>query len=212
MLLDKQIEKLNVLIKEMSILVQNNIRQAVGLYLNKVEDLNINDEVVNQYERLIDEVCIDILIKERPYSRDLRELSAVLKLVSDIERLGDHAKDIETFSRKLKGSIDERNPKIELMLNKALKMVDDAILSFMNMDNELAVKTVKADDEIDDLYDEIIEELTSHPINTHSDQCFVIYTTLIVKYIERIADHATNISEWVVYIIKGIFKEDIINL
>lgn len=209
MLIDLQIERLNNLIKEMCELVKKNISLSVGLYLGKIDDCVINDLLVNQYEKLIDEVCIDILIKERPYSRDLRELSAVLKLVSDIERIGDHAKDIYTFSMKLKELKISRNEKIEVMLNDTIKMLDDAISSFINMDNNKALEVIKYDDVIDKYYDELLEELTNYKINDHNDQCFVIYTTLVLKYIERIADHATNIAEWVIYIINGIYKDKI---
>ncbi|MCB9498516.1 MAG: phosphate signaling complex protein PhoU [Bacillales bacterium] len=211
MFIDSEINNVNGLIKKMSSLVQSNIRQAIGLYLSKGdnEDTTINDEIVNQYEKLIDEVCIDILIKERPYSKDLREIFAVIKMVDDLERIGDHAEDIKNFSLKLRGTLEERNPEIDIMLDKALKMIDDAIESFVTMDKALAVKTIKADDEIDAMYDKIIESLTNYPIKSHTAQNFVIYTTLIVKYIERIADHATNIAEWTVYIVAGIFKDEI---
>lgn len=208
-MLDKEMSYLNEMIVKMSSAVQYNIRQAVDLYYKRVERIDINDDLVNQYESMINEICIDTLVRERPYAKDLRELSAVLKLVSDLERIGDHAIDLETWGTKLYSISDKRSDAIDLMLNKTLQMVDDAIKSFVYNDYDLAIKTVHSDDTIDKMYDTIIELLTNYEIKNHDQECFVVYTTLVVKYIERIADHATNIAEWVCYIIKGTTKEEL---
>ena len=104
---------------------------------------------------------------------------------------------------------DKRSEEIDNMLNKTLQMVDDSIKSFVYMDYDLAHNVVKTDDEIDKMYDENIENLAHYDIKNQDSECFVVYTTLVVKYIERIADHATNIAEWVCYIIKGTTKDDL---
>jgi phosphate transport system protein len=209
MMLDKEMSYLNEMIVKMSTAVQYNIRQAVDLYYKRVDKIDINDDLVNQYESMINEICIDTLVRERPYAKDLRELSAVLKLVSDLERIGDHAIDLQTWGTKLLTIPDKRSEEIDNMLNKTLQMVDDSIKSFVYMDYDLAHNVVKTDDEIDKMYDENIENLAHYDIKNQDSECFVVYTTLVVKYIERIADHATNIAEWVCYIIKGTTKDDL---
>lgn len=210
MMLDSEMKYLNETILKMSSAVQYNIRQAIELYLKKVDEIDINDELINNYEKLIDEICINTLVKERPYAKDLRELSGVLKLVSDLERIGDHAIDLMEWALRLKNINEKRNNAIDTMLKKSLEMVDNAILSFVNMDYDLALKTAKSDDVIDNMYETIIESLTKYDTSTSDAKKFVVYTTLVVKYIERIADHATNIAEWVAYIVKGTTKEEIL--
>ncbi len=209
MMLDKEMSYLNEMIVKMSTAVQYNIKQAVDLYYKRVDKIDINDDLVNQYESMINEICIDTLVRERPYAKDLRELSAVLKLVSDLERIGDHAIDLQTWGSKLFSIPDKRSEAIDIMLNTTLQMVDNSIKSFVYMDYDLAHSVVKNDDVIDKMYEENIENLTNYDIKNKESECFVVYTTLVVKYIERIADHATNIAEWVCYIIKGTTKNEL---
>lgn len=208
-MLDKEMSYLNEMIVKMSTAVQYNIKQAVDLYYKRVDKIDINDDLVNQYESMINEICIDTLVRERPYAKDLRELSAVLKLVSDLERIGDHAIDLQTWGTKLFSISDKRSEDIDKMLNTTLQMVDNSIKSFVYMDYDLAHSVVKNDDIIDKMYEENIVALTHYDIKNQESECFVVYTTLVVKYIERIADHATNIAEWVCYIINGTTKNEL---
>ena len=203
----REIEHLNQMLLKMADVVQNNINMAFDVYKNHTEIIAINDDIVNQYERLIEEICLDILIKERPYAKDLREVSGILKLIADLERIGDHAEDIMEFNCKLKDIDIPQIPEIADMVGKTIAMVTSAIESFIKKDMLLAEEVIKADDEVDQYYTNIISEL----VVVHDDEKnwlpFAIYTTLVVKYIERIADHAVNIAEWVVYIINGFHKD-----
>jgi phosphate transport system protein len=94
MQLTREIENLNQMLLKMADVVMNNINMAFDVYKHHKEIIAINDDIVDQYERLIEEICLDILIKERLYARDLREVSGILKLIADLERIGDHAEDI----------------------------------------------------------------------------------------------------------------------
>lgn len=201
--LDKEIEELNVNLIKMCDLVCKNIKESFDAYQRKNEIAFINDDVVDQYERLIEELCLDILIKERPYSKDLRIISGILKLVSDLERIGDHAEDIMEFTQKLLKEEDVLCDEVSEMLDICLKMVNDSIISYINKDFELAKKVIDQDDVIDRMYIEAIERL----IVKDCSRSFAIYTTLVVKYIERICDHSVNIAEWVVYIGSGFYKD-----
>ncbi len=206
MKLDKEIENVNILVIMMCDIVKKNIFDAFSCFNEEQEVKEINDDIVNNYERLIEESCLDILVKERLYSRDLRIISGILKLVSDLERIGDHAEDIMEFTLKLRNETEKPCLLVEEMVTTTLEMVNDAIMSYINKDIELATKVIKADDSIDKMYIEAVDKL----VNKESSREFAIYTTLVVKYIERIADHAVNIAEWVIYIVNGFYKDKMI--
>ena len=208
MQLQSEIKYLKQMLIKMADQVKNNITDAVAFYTKKTKPIIINDKIVNQYEELIDEICFNLLIKERLFAKDLREVIAILKLVSDIERIGDHAEDIMEFSQKLEAIDIKNSENIHKMVQIALKMINDAILSFVNEDIELAKKTILLD-EVDRIYAKIVFDLTNFDKNAECAIPYIIYTTLIAKYIERIADHASNIAEWVSYMIDGsIFKNN----
>ena len=176
--------------------VKNNITDAVAFYTKKTKPIIINDKIVNQYEELIDEICFNLLIKERLFAKDLREVIAILKLVSDIERIGDHAEDIMEFSQKLEAIDIKNSENIHKMVQIALKMINDAILSFVNEDIELAKKTILLDDEVDRIYAKIVFDLTNFDKNAECAIPYIIYTTLIAKYIlkELLIMHQTLLS------------------
>lgn len=183
--------------------------ESFTLYQDKkeVQSLTINDDIVDQYERLIEEICLNIILKERPYAKDLRKVSGILKMISDLERIGDHAEDIFEFNNKLQKYEKVKVQQIEDMVATALSMVNDSILSFIKEDVDLANDVIKRDDIVDNTYSELIEYMIEETKQGKISSAYSIYTTLVVKYIERIADHAVNIAEWVVYIISGFHKD-----
>ncbi|MGM9899024.1 MAG: phosphate signaling complex protein PhoU [Bacilli bacterium] len=209
MYLEKEIENLYQLSLKMADLVEENLKKAIEIYYNYNEELasTINDDVVDMYERLIEELAIDIMLKERPYAKDLRSVTGILKLVSDLERMGDHAEDIIEFATKLKDEAKIKIPDLDIMVKKTMSMVHNSVLSFINKDELLAIKVIKADDEIDEIYEKILNEIIEESNKDSFSSSFAIYTTLVVKYIERIADHAVNVAEWVVYILRGYYKD-----
>ena len=199
-----EIDNLNQMLIKMSEVVSSNIERSILAYENE-SICEINDDIVDQYERLIEEICLDILVKERPYAKDLRIVSGILKLVSDLERIGDHAEDIMEFNKRLRKTQMPRYKKIDDMVNETLYMVKESIKSYLTLDINKAKEIINHDDIIDEIYDDVINRLIEEPQNGNNE--FVIYTTLIVKYMERIADHAVNIAEWVIYIDNGFHKD-----
>lgn len=209
MKLAKEIENLNQLVIKMADIVEENIQSAFSL-LNVYDEEKaslINDDIVDMHERLVEEMCMSIMLKERPFASDMRKVIGILKLVEDIERLGDHAEDIQEFSEKLKDVKKVKIEKIERAIEFALKMVHDAVHSFVIEDEALAQQVILNDDVIDELYIEIIQDIIAMDENKKVSSSFAIYTILVVKYIERIADHACNIAEWVIYILVGYHKD-----
>lgn len=207
MRLEKEIENLKEMLLKMSDTVVENISEAILVYVGKKEASIINDDLVDQYERLIEEICLTILLRERPYASDLKQVTGILKLVADVERIGDHAEDIMQFATKLNQFPSEHMEAVDKLTSFVLEMLKKSILSYVNSDVELANQVIKSDDYVDEKYEEIVEML-AHPQKEGENYLpFAIYTTLMVKYLERIADHCVNIAEWVVYIVSGYHKD-----
>lgn len=202
--IDAEISNLKEMILRMSDTVISNIKLAVKNYSKNKQESLINDDIVDNYERIIQEICLQILIKERTYGKDLRLVSGILKLSSDLERIGDIAEDLEQFTNKLYENKVKSSKEINDMLNKALDMVEDSIESYIKEDILLAKNVIMRDDIIDRMYDEQVEGLI---VKNVEDSTSRIYTALVVKYVERIADHAVNIAEWAVYIVNGYYKD-----
>lgn len=205
----KEIEHLKQMTLKMGELVVDNLKVAMDIYYHydpKKAEL-INDNIVDLNERLIEEMSLNIMLRERPFAKDLRTVSGILKLVEDIERLGDHAEDIKEFANKLI-DVDHHNiPTLDESYKEAIKMVLDSILSFVNSDIKLAQEIIKNDDKVDNLYNQTIKYIIDKTIDNTFSPSFSVYTTLVSKYIERIADHAVNIAEWVIYIENGFHKD-----
>lgn len=206
MLLERDLEHLNRMLLEMAEIVQDNINRSFYTFKNNSKKIYINDDLVDHYELLIEETCLNILIKEQLFAKDLRKVLGILKMVSDLERIGDHADDIMKYYEKLQGLENSQKDTLESILNIALKMVDDSITSFVNQDVNLAFEVINQDDAVDNKFEELIMYLINENNCGNLSAMFVIYTTIVVKYIERIADHAVNIAEWTIYIISGIHK------
>lgn len=208
--IEVEIKQLDNLIKEMSGVVERNLNYALDVYKNydSLKDYNpIDDDKVNAYERWVETDCLHLMTKERLYADDLRKVTGIMSLVQDIERLGDHAKDILQFSLRLRRS-NKDNTRILALIEFVMQMVHDSIYSYINRDILLARDTIKRDDHVDFEYDEILLDLIKdEEKNNEISKSYTVYTALVVKYLERIADHSTNIAEWVIYIINGYYKD-----
>ena len=207
--IDKEINNLVNYTMKMGELVLDNLQLAMSTYYHYDEETanKINDDVVDANERLIEEMCLNLMLKERPFARDLRVVSGILKLVEDLERLGDHAEDIKAFAKKLKDYEYVSIKKLDEAYKESTKMVLDSISSLVNKDEVQAYAVIKNDDKVDVLYEEALEEIIEGSKENKYPIEYSIYTTLITKYIERIADHAVNVAEWVIYILRGFHKD-----
>lgn len=204
----KGLEYLDNSMMHMADLVVNNLEIAIDAYLNYQEkEYVVNDDIIDNQERMIEGECMHLLLKERPFASDLRKVSGILKLISDLERLGDHAEDVLGFALKFKNTEKHSNEEVEKMVNVTLEMVKDSIESYIKQDVALAQSVIDRDDLIDTMYNEVIENIIEMAENVICTPSFAVYSTLVVKYIERIADHAVNIAEWVIYIISGFHKD-----
>lgn len=208
MKLETEIENLKQMVLKMSDVVVDNINTSIDNYLGKTNEI-VNDDVVDKFERLIEEMCLTILLKERPYASDLKQVTGILKLVTDLERIGDHAEDIITFSTKIKDipGDPKHHDTIDKLAQYVIDMLQRAVNSYINLDVNEAKDVIKSDDYVDKKYDEIVEQLAHGNTSEANYLPFAIYSTLVVKYLERIADHSVNIAEWVIYIESGYYKD-----
>lgn len=184
---------------EEAISVSNELLCTENDGLHKV--IAIEDEI-NSMERRIENMCMKLLLRQQPVAKDLRQISSALKMISDMERIGDQALDIAEVSKfinKNKGKYQ----KLELMAQATGNMVTEAIDSFVQKDLQLARKVMKCDDEVDTLFTEIKSEVIDCISESKEDGEYLADVLMVAKYYERIGDHAVNIAEWVEYFITG---------
>lgn len=156
---------------------------------------------IDKMEKLIEGQCLNLLLKQQPMAKDLRSVSAALKMITDLERIGDHAEDIASLSNS---SIDiEISETIRKMAKEVKKMVIDAVESYVSLDLEKATAVIAYDDVVDALFAKVKKEIIEDIKSNDKDAEITIDTLMIAKYLERIGDHATNVAEWVIFAITG---------
>ena len=159
-------------------------------------------------EKDIESMCMRLLLQQHPVARDLRVISSALKMISDMERIGDQAADIAEIARYLEGSIIPGIQHLKSMSEYAAEIVTRSIDSFVESDLDMAVQVIKDDDVVDRAFDEVREDLLCAIGEGTIDGKILLDLLMIAKYIERVGDHATNIAEWVVYSITGAHPEE----
>ena len=166
-----------------------------------------DDKDVDRMEKTIESKALDIMLREQPVAVDLRKVTCALKIVTDMERIGDNAADIAeiSVSSDLTGIFDKISG-IDKMTVKTLAMVNDAVTAFVERKTDLAKEVMERDDEIDSLFDTIKRKLVEMVKSDESVTDIVVDTLMIIKYLERISDHAVNICEWVEFLKTGEYK------
>lgn len=166
------------------------------------------DEEIDQMEKEIERLCLKLLLQQQPVARDLRRISAALKMITDMERIGDQTSDIAEIIISSKWEkMDENLDKLTAMATGVSKMVRNSVTAYVEKDLELA-RTVMNDDEIDDYFDEIRDQIIQLIREGDGRDGRKLFDFIMVtKYLERIGDHATNIAEWVEFAITGVHKD-----
>lgn len=205
---DIELANLNNQLIGMGTLVESAIKNAVEIIANNSAELldkaREQEELINTSERKIQNHCIRLLLHQAPVANDLREVSSALKMITDLERIGDQAIDIAEVSQYIKSRNNVINvTHIDEMANQASKMVTLAIDAFVKKDFDLAKKVSQSDDVIDKLFDKVKEETVEIIQRDKALGEQAIDLMMIAKYLERIGDHAVNIAEWVAFSITG---------
>ena len=208
---DEQLFELNREIIEMGALCEEAIASAAkALTVGDIElaaNVKKNSSSIDQMERDIESRCMKLLLHQQPVARDLRLISAALKMITDMERIGDQAEDIADIVTSLNGHTMKGMEMIEDMARATIEMVTESVDAFVKKDVALAVQVIARDDVVDDYFSKVKHDIISLIAENSADGEFALDLLMISKYFERIGDHATNIAEWVIYSITGTHKE-----
>jgi phosphate transport system protein len=201
-----QIEKLNHSLLDMGRLIETSIAMSTTALTKQNKELAKKtieyDHEINQMEKDIEALCLKLLLQQ-PLARDFRLVSSALKMITDMERIGDQSADIAEISLYFDKPFIKKLEHIPQMAEATIKMVTDAINAFVNSDLELANSVIKQDDRIDELFTTVKKDLIELISKDSNNGEQAIDLIMIAKYFERIGDHATNIAEWVIYSITG---------
>ena len=203
---DTQLELLNKELIEMGALCEELIRLSQRALLEDkdyIETARSKEMEVDRMESDIESLCMKLLLKQQPVARDLRSVSSALKMISDMERIGDQSLDIIEIVEYVKKCDRESKQYIEEMSNAAGKMVSDSVEAFVRKDEQLAKDVIASDDKVDSLFDIMKKRLIETISKEQANGEMYIDLIMIAKYYERIGDHATNIAEWVLYYLTG---------
>ena len=209
---DQQLEKLNVELVTMGALCEDALTYAIRALFDRESDMAERAEEaekqIDQMEREIESICMRLLLQQQPVARDLRVISSALKMIGDMERIGDQAADIAEIVKYLKEDDVPNLRHLREMSDFAAGMVTASINSFVRQDLDLAKKVILDDDVVDGYFEKVKEALIGLIADGDIDGAFLLDILMIAKYIERVGDHATNIAEWVVYSITGTHPEE----
>lgn len=208
---DEQLFELNRELIEMGAMCEEAIASVAKALstgdMKLAAKVRANGSAVDQMERDIENRCMKLLLHQQPVARDLRLISAALKMITDMERIGDQAEDIAEIITSLNGHTMDGVERIEDMARETIKMVTESVDAFVKKDVTLAEQVIAHDDAVDALFSEmksaIIKLIAANP----DEGEFALDLLMISKYFERIGDHATNIAEWVIYSVTGVHKE-----
>lgn len=205
---DQQLERLHVEMIQMGALCEDAIAAAAEALIRGDEALARSaqeaEREIDQKEREVESLCLKLLLQQQPVAKDLREISSALKMISDLERIGDQAADIAELTRF--GRVPEGSGRVHIgeMARAVIRMVTDSVDSFVKGDLDLARAVRAQDDQVDALFDQIKKELIALiAVDAASGELW-LDLIMVAKYLERIGDHATNVAEWVEYGITGI--------
>ncbi len=206
---DQQLMQLNEMLVQTGELCEQAISQTMVALSSSSDEIAREviraDAHIDQMERDIEHLCLKLLLQQQPVAGDLRQVSAALKMITDMERIGDQAADIAEIVKSTDMSLVRGFPKIPQMAAKTAEMVHDAVQSFVDRDLALATATQAADDAVDRMFDEVATEMIDFIVHADAaDAQKAIDVIMIAKYLERIGDHATNIAEWVDFAITGV--------
>lgn len=201
---DEQLHLLNQEMMQMGSMIEDSIQKAINALIDQNVELAKkvmdNDTQIDHEQKKIENLCFNLLMQQQPVAKDLRVISAAMKMVTDMERIGDHAADISEMTILM--SKTKYLPNLEhinRMASETVQMLIRSIEAYVEKDMNKAVDVIASDDVVDDLFDknkaELIEQIQREPQSAESAADML----MVAKYFERIGDHATNIAEWVIF-------------
>ena len=204
-LLNKEMIEMGALCEEVIALASKALTEADPELAKRVAPL---DAEIDQKERNIESLCLKLLLQQQPVARDLRQISAALKMITDMERIGDQADDIAEIVLYLEDVPAESHELLRKMAEAAIGMVSDSVDAYVRQDVALAEKVIADDDTVDAYFDKVKQALIRRIADDPAEGGTVLELLMTAKYLERIGDHATNIAEWVEFSVTGVHKEE----
>ena len=205
---DEQLKQLNKEMINMGTMIEESIGDAVKALMKQdvelAQKVMAGDEEIDRTERKIEDLCLRLLLQQQPVARDLRNISAALKMVTDMERIGDQATDIAEILNTGSVHVPVTAIPLQEMADYAMHMVNDSVTAYVEGKSDLAKKVIDSDDVLDNLFDKVRKALDMNRMGYSSDE--VLDLLMISKYYERIGDHATNIGEWAEFAVDGIHR------
>lgn len=208
---DEDLDSLNLDIIKMGSMIETSIGMAITVLKNQDKEMANSaiefDREINEMTRVIESKCLKLLLHQQPFAKDLRLISTALKVITDMERIGDNASDIsDIFLQMADEEYIKKLEHIPQMGDLAVKMVRLSVDAFVKRDISLAEKVIAMDDEVDNLFNILKNDLTDLMIKDKANIDQAIDLMLIAKYLEKIGDHAENIAEWVIFSVTGEHK------
>ena len=209
---DNSLQLLHNDLLRMGSIVEKQIYQCMEALKNQdaalAEEIIKNDDIVDKLDMEIEDKCIKLIGREQPLAIDLRTIFTATKIVTDLERMADHAVDIAKITIRLKGE-DYIKPLIDIpkMGEIVLEMIREALDAYVEASVEKAYKVCKMDDEIDAIYKKVFIELLDMMKKDNSVSSQATQFLFVCKFLERVADHVTNICEWTIYLVTGVQKD-----
>ena len=208
---DEQLTQLNRELIEMGALCEDAISLASESLLKNDRDLAVKvgplDSEIDRKERTIESLCLKLLLQQQPVARDLRQISAALKMITDMQRIGDQAEDIAEIIRSNDVRPAGNSELLHDMADATIKMVTESVDAFVKKDIAIAKKVIDDDDVVDNYFDQMKQKLITGIAKDPANGEYAIDIMIIAKYFERIGDHAVNIAEWVIFSVTGEHKE-----
>lgn len=203
---EKQLENLNASIQSMGkmieLAIQSSMLSLMGRDKEAAKVVRSNDDEIDDMERDVETQCLKLLLEQQPVASDLRLITSVLKMITDMERIGDHAVDIADLVLNIPDFKYEKINILEEMSDQILKMIHESVSSYIERDYNKAKNVIIEDDIVDKLYHTIKADLIEKIKKTNEGEKILDYL-LIAKYIERIGDHTVNIAEWIIFALTG---------
>ena len=207
---DEQLILLNKKMTQMGALCEELIAFVAKALLNGdiegAREVKSRGQEIDHMEREIEAICLRLLLQQQPVAKDLRVVSAALKMITDMERIGDQAEDIADIIPLLNGRTGAEISVFKSMAEATCKMVTDSIDAYVRQDVKLARMVLEHDDIVDDAFRKMKDTLIKMITDNNADGEYAVDLLMIAKYFERIGDHATNIAEWVEFSVTGIHK------
>ncbi len=203
--LNREMIEMGALCEEVIALASQALTEGDAALAKKVAPL---DGEIDQKERDIEAMCLRLLLQQQPVARDLRQISAALKMITDMERIGDQAEDIAEIVPFVVGHSAENDALLKEMARATIQMVTGSVDAYVKHDLALAEKVVADDDIVDGFFDQVKDQLIGRIARSPEEGEYALDLLMIAKYLERIGDHAVNIAQWVTFSVTGVHKEE----